>query len=97
MTYKMTITTPVEWMPDMEMEVAFKEPGLMRMTMKGGHVSVMDAVQGKGLSINKQVAVTAFRFYSAVLHDTVGTHLEFLIVAIFVGATIASIREMYDN
>ena len=29
MTYKMTTTTPVEWMPDMEMEVAFKEPGLM--------------------------------------------------------------------
>jgi len=50
MTYKMITTTP-EWMPDMEIEVAFKEPGLMRMTMAGGYVSVMDAVQGKGLSI----------------------------------------------
>ncbi len=52
MTYKITTTTPVEWMPDMEMEVAFKEPGLMRMTAAGGYVSVMDAVQGKGLSID---------------------------------------------
>ena len=51
MTYKMTIPTPVEWMPDTELEVAFKEPGLLRMTMKGGYVSVMDAVQGKGVSI----------------------------------------------
>lgn len=51
MTYKMTTTTQVEWMPDMEMEVAFKEPGLMRMTMTGGSVSVMDAVQGRGLTI----------------------------------------------
>ena len=54
MTYKITATTPVEWMPDMEMEVAFKEPGLMRMTAPGGYVSVMDAVQGKGLSIIPQ-------------------------------------------
>jgi len=51
MTYKITTTTPVEWMPDMEIEVAFKEPGLMRMTAPGGYVSVMDALQGKGLSI----------------------------------------------
>ncbi len=51
MTYKVTTSTPVEEMPDMEMEVAFKEPGLMRMTMTGGYVSVMDSVQGKGLSI----------------------------------------------
>jgi outer membrane lipoprotein-sorting protein len=35
----------------MEMDVAFKEPGLMRMTMPGGYISVMDSVQGKGLSI----------------------------------------------
>ena len=51
MTYKMTTTTPLEEMPDMEMEVSFKEPGLMRMTMEGGYVSVMDSVRGKGLSI----------------------------------------------
>jgi outer membrane lipoprotein-sorting protein len=51
MTYTVTTSTPVEGMPDMEMNVAFKEPGLMRMTMPGGYVSVMDSVQGKGLSI----------------------------------------------
>ncbi len=51
MTYTVTTSTPLEGMPDMEMEVAFKEPGLMRMTMAGGYVSVMDSVQGKGLSI----------------------------------------------
>lgn len=51
MTYKVTTSMPVEGMPDMEMEVAFKEPGLLRMTGTGGYVSVMDSVQGKGLSI----------------------------------------------
>jgi len=51
MTYTTTTSTHVEGMPDMETEVAFKEPGLMRMTMPGGYVSVMDSVQGKGLSI----------------------------------------------
>ncbi len=54
MTYTVTTTTPLEGMPDMEMDVAFKEPGLMRMTMTGGYVSVMDAVQGKALSIIPQ-------------------------------------------
>jgi outer membrane lipoprotein-sorting protein len=51
MTYTVTTSTSVEGMPAMEMDVAFKEPGLMRMTMPGGYVSVMDSVQGKGLSI----------------------------------------------
>jgi len=54
MTYTVTTSMPVEGMPDMEMEAAFKEPGLMRMTMAGGYVSVMDSVQGKGLSIIPQ-------------------------------------------
>lgn len=54
-TYKVTTTTPVEWMPEMEMEFAFKEPGLVRVTAPGGYVSVMDAVQGKGLSIIPQM------------------------------------------
>ncbi len=49
--YTVTTTTPVEWMPNMVMEVAFKEPGYMRMTAPGGYVSVMDCIQGKGLSI----------------------------------------------
>ncbi len=51
MIYNVTTSTPVEGMPDMTTEVAFKEPGLMRMTMSGGYVSIMDSVQGKGLSI----------------------------------------------
>ena len=51
MTYTVTTKTPLETMPEMEMEFAFKEPGLLRMSMTGGHVSVMDSVQGKGLSI----------------------------------------------
>ena len=49
--YTVTSTTPVQGMPNMVMEVAFKEPGYMRMTMPGGYVSVMDCIQGKGLSI----------------------------------------------
>ena len=51
MTYTVTTSTPVEGMPEMEMQIAFKKPGLMRLTMPGGYVSVMDAVQSKGLSI----------------------------------------------
>jgi outer membrane lipoprotein-sorting protein len=49
--YTVTTTTPIEGMPDMEMEVAFKEPGYMRMTLPGGYVSVMNCMQGKALSI----------------------------------------------
>jgi len=49
--YTITTSTPVEWMPDLRMEIAFKEPGYMRMTMPGGYVSVMDCLQGKALSI----------------------------------------------
>jgi outer membrane lipoprotein-sorting protein len=49
--YTVTTTTPIEGVPDMKMEVAFKEPGYMRMTMPGGYVSVMDCMQGKALSV----------------------------------------------
>ena len=49
--YTVTTNTAIEGMPEMEMEIAFKEPGYMRMTMPGGYVSVLDCVQGKGLSI----------------------------------------------
>jgi len=49
--YTVTTTTPVQGMPNMVMEIAFKEPGYMRMTMPRGYVSVMDCIQGKGLSI----------------------------------------------
>ena len=49
--YTVTTSTAVEGMPAMRMEIAFKEPGYMRMTMPGGYVSVMDCLQGKALSI----------------------------------------------
>jgi len=52
--YTVTTSTAVEGMPGMRMEIAFKEPGYMRMTMPGGYVSVMDCLQGKGLSIIPQ-------------------------------------------
>lgn len=49
--YTVTTSTAIEGMPDMRMEIAFKEPGYMRMTMPGGYISVLDGIQGKGLSI----------------------------------------------
>jgi outer membrane lipoprotein-sorting protein len=51
LVYTAISTTPIEGMPDMEMEVAFKEPGYMRMTLPDGYVSVFDGVEGKGISI----------------------------------------------
>ncbi len=51
LTYTLQTTTPVEGVPTMRMEVAFREPGYMRMTMPGGYVSVMDYVQEKGITI----------------------------------------------
>jgi outer membrane lipoprotein-sorting protein len=49
--YTATTSTAIEGMPDMRMEIAFKEPGFMRMTMPGGYISVLDGIEGKGLSI----------------------------------------------
>ena len=49
--YTVTSTTPVEGISATEIEVAFKEPGFMRMTMPGGYATVMDWTTGKGLSI----------------------------------------------
>lgn len=49
--YTATSSTAIEGMPPMRMEIAFKEPGYMRITMPGGYISVMDCIQGKGLSI----------------------------------------------
>lgn len=45
MTYKVTTNYNIE------MEMAFKEPGYMRTTMPGGYVTVADWTQGKALSI----------------------------------------------
>jgi len=52
--YTVTTSTAIEGMPAMRMEIAFKEPGYMRITMPGGYVSVMDCLQGKALSIIPQ-------------------------------------------
>jgi outer membrane lipoprotein-sorting protein len=49
--YTATSSTPIEGMPDMEMEISFKEPGYMRITMSDGYVSVFNSIEGKGLSI----------------------------------------------
>ena len=49
--YKVTSSIPVEGVPAMEIEVAFKEPGFMRMTMPGGYVTVMDWTTGKSISL----------------------------------------------
>ena len=51
MTYTATTSTALEGMGEIEMKVYFKVPGLMRSEHAGGHVSVMNSVQGKGLSI----------------------------------------------
>lgn len=49
--YKVTSSAPVEGITPTEIEVTFKEPGFMRMSMPGGYVTVIDWTTGKGLSI----------------------------------------------
>lgn len=49
--YTATSSTSIEGMPDLEMEITFKEPGYMRITMSDGYVSVFNSIEGKGLSI----------------------------------------------
>lgn len=49
--YTVVTSSPVEGIPAMEIEVTYKEPGYMRMTIPGGYVTVMDWGTGKGLSI----------------------------------------------
>jgi len=51
LTYIVETNTGIEGMPSMIMEIAFKEPGYMRMAMAGGYVSVVDSIQGKGITI----------------------------------------------
>jgi outer membrane lipoprotein-sorting protein len=51
MTYSMVTFTNIETMPAVRMEMAFKEPGYIRTTTTDGFVTVVDWVQGKGLSI----------------------------------------------
>ena len=51
LTYTVETNTGIEGMPSMRMEIAFKEPGYMRFAMAGGYVSIVDSIQGKGISI----------------------------------------------
>ena len=51
LTYTVETNTSIEWMPSMTMEIAFKEPGYMRMAAPGGYVSIVDSIQGKCLTI----------------------------------------------
>jgi outer membrane lipoprotein-sorting protein len=51
LTYVVETTTPIEGMPSISMEVAFKEPGYMRMAAPGGFVSIVDSIQGKCITI----------------------------------------------
>ena len=51
LTYVVETTTSIEGMPSMRMEIAFKEPGYMRMSAPGGYVSVVDSLQGKAITI----------------------------------------------
>lgn len=51
LTYTVETTTGIEFMPNMRMEIAFKEPGYMRMAAPGGYVSIVDSIQGRGITI----------------------------------------------
>ncbi len=51
LTYTVESNSGVEYIPSITMEIAFKEPGYMRMTAPGGFVSIIDSIQGKGLTI----------------------------------------------
>ena len=51
LTYTVKSNSGVEYMPSITMEIAFKEPGYMRMSTPDGYVSIIDSIQGKGLTI----------------------------------------------
>jgi outer membrane lipoprotein-sorting protein len=51
LTYTVQSNSGIEWMPSMIMEIAFKEPGYMRMSTPDGYLSIIDSIQGKGLTI----------------------------------------------
>ena len=51
MTYSVVTRTPVEGMPTMRTEMAFKEPAYMRTTTADGFVTVMDWTRVRGISI----------------------------------------------
>jgi len=51
MTYSVVTQTPVENMPTVRTEMAFKEPAYMRTTTADGFITVMDLTQVRGISI----------------------------------------------
>jgi outer membrane lipoprotein-sorting protein len=51
MTYSIVTHTPVESMPTLRLQMAFKEPGYMRTTTADGYITVLDWNQNKGISL----------------------------------------------
>jgi outer membrane lipoprotein-sorting protein len=51
MTYSIVTHTPVESMPTLRQQMAFKEPGLMRTTTADGYITVIDWNQNKGITL----------------------------------------------
>ena len=51
LTYSIVTRTPVENMPTLRLQMAFKEPGYMRTTTADGHVTVIDWTQNKGITL----------------------------------------------
>jgi outer membrane lipoprotein-sorting protein len=51
MTYSILTQTPVENMPNLRLEMAFKEPGYMRTTTVDGYINIIDWSQNRGISI----------------------------------------------
>jgi outer membrane lipoprotein-sorting protein len=51
LTYSMVTHTPVESMPTLRQQMAFKEPGFMRTTTADGYITVIDWNQNKGITL----------------------------------------------
>jgi len=51
MTYSIMTHTPVESMPTLRQQMAFKEPGYMRTTTADGYITVIDWNQNKGITL----------------------------------------------
>ncbi len=51
MTYSIVTQTNIESIPTVRVEMAFKEPGYMRITTIDGYITVIDWAQNKGISI----------------------------------------------
>ncbi len=51
MTYSILTQTPVESMPTLRLEMAFKEPGCVRTITADGYINIIDWSQNRGISI----------------------------------------------